>query len=313
MLSGEQVTEVVHRFSLGTDPVLGGAPVRGELGQVWPVRTTTGTWAVKELFTPDTETEARASADFQEAAVNNGVPAPAVIRTLDGDVLIDLAGRQFRVFSWVNVEPPDRGLDPAAVGSIVGAVHRMAYPATGPARPWYTDPVGEERWDELLGQMAVSGHPRAEELMELRNELCALELLLEEPQHLQRLHLDLWADNVRVTPSGDLCVLDWDNSGPGDPRQELAVVLLEYGSGSPTRARTLVESYLDAGGAAHVTRPEDFSMAIAQLGHILEWQCGNWLAATTPDQRARAEDAVDEFIAEPLTRDVIEQLVDAVA
>jgi Ser/Thr protein kinase RdoA (MazF antagonist) len=313
MLSDGHVAEVVRRFSLGTDPLLDGAPVRGELGQVWRLRTTSGSWAVKELFTPVTETEAGSSADFQDAAVGIGVPAPAVVRTLDGDVVIDVAGRQFRVFTWVDLDPPNRLLDPAAVGWVVGTIHRLAYPASGPAHPWYTDPVGVQRWDELLQQMAATGYPRASELVEMRDELCALERLLEEPQFLQRLHLDLWADNVRATAHGDLCVVDWDNSGPGDPRQELAVVLFEYCSGSPTRAHTLVESYVGAGGPARITKPEHFSMAIAQLGHILEWQCGNWLTAAAPEQSARAQAALDEFVTEPLTRDVIDQLVDAVA
>jgi len=51
---------------------------------VWRLETSTGTWAVKELFHREPEVDTRLSAEFQETAVRAGVPAPAVVRTADG-------------------------------------------------------------------------------------------------------------------------------------------------------------------------------------------------------------------------------------
>ena len=307
------IEETVRRFALGASPAVEGGPVRGELGQVFKVRTSSGTWAVKDHFEHVSEAEARPAADFQEAAVESGVPAPRVVRTADGTVLADVGGRVVRVFGWVDLEDADVGLDPGAVGDLVASIHRMGYAADGPPHRWYTQPVGEQRWDALLAEVARSGYPRGGELLAQRDELCLLEGLIEPPRRLQRLHLDLWADNVRATASGGLCVIDWDNSGPGDPRQELAAVLFEYCAASPERARRLAAAYAAAGGTAKVTRPEDFSMCVAQLGHILEWQCGNWLRSSTEVARAHVERALDEFVDRPLLRATIDELVDAVA
>jgi hypothetical protein len=74
---------------------------------------------------------------------------------------------------------------------------------------------------------------------------------------------------TQLTSNG-LCVIDWDNSGPESPTRELAVGLVEFGH-TAKRIRCLVEAYEDAGGPGRIRRPEDFTMAIAQLRHIGEW------------------------------------------
>jgi Ser/Thr protein kinase RdoA (MazF antagonist) len=240
------------------------------------------------------------------------MPAPTVVRTTDGSVLAEVEGRQFRVLSWVDVRPADVTLDVARVGRLVAALHQLGAPGEGEGAvdPWYTQPVGPDGWDDLVIRLASAGSPLAADVAGLRDELCRNEELLEPPRALRPLHLDLWADNVRATPTGDLCVLDWDNSGLGDPRQELAVVLFEFTSWSPARTRGLYSAYVDAVGPARITRAEDFSMAVAQLGHILQWQCQNWLSAGTPAGRQHAEAAVREYVERPLTRTVVDRMVD---
>jgi Ser/Thr protein kinase RdoA (MazF antagonist) len=267
---------------------------------------------VKELFERRAEDEAVRQVAFQESAVAVGVPAPGIVRTVDGRVLLDLEDCQVRVYDWVEVEPPDLDLDPAAVGRAVAAIHRLGYPGDGAVHPWYTDPVGGEAWDDLFRRLTRAGSSQGVLLAERRAELCALEQLLSPPAPVQQLHLDLWADNVRATSDGGLCVLDWENAGTGDPSQELAVVLAEFCSGSAERAASLHEAYVAAGGPGRVRRPEDFSMAIAQLGHILAWQCENWLRGTSPEARQHAEAAIEEFLTRPLTREVIERVLDGV-
>ena len=142
-------------------------------------------------------------------------------------------------------------------------IHRLGYLSNGSARSLYTQPVGAARWHQLFRQLIAADNPPGERLAQLQDELCGLEELLEEPTKLQRLHLDLWADNVRMTTTGQLCVIDWDNSGPGDPCQELAAVLFEYCSGRPVRTRALHDAYVDAGGPGRNTRPVIDEMLVA--------------------------------------------------
>ena len=47
--------------------------------------------------------------------------------------------------------------------------------------------------------------------------------------------------------SGSLVALDWENSGPADPGQELGVVAYEFGLGDARRVRELYDAYLAAG------------------------------------------------------------------
>lgn len=311
-LSSSNLAEIARCFGLGEGARVLGPPARGELGQVWRVESSTGSWAAKELLEQRSETEAARQTAFQEAAVAVGVPAPGIVRTVDGRVLLDLGDCQVRVYTWVEVEPPDLDLDPASVGSAVAAIHRLGYPGDGAVHPWYTDPVGAEAWDALFQRLTRAGNPQGVRLAEHREELCALEELLCPPTPVQQLHLDLWADNVRATSDGGLCVLDWENAGTGDPSQELALVLAEFCSESAERAASLHTAYVDEGGPGRVRGPEDFSMAIAQLGHILEWQCKNWLRGRSPVARQHAQDAIEEYLTRPLTREVIERVLDGV-
>src|SRR5262249_56625616 len=115
-----------------------------------------------------------------------------------------------------------------------------------------------------------AGAPFGGRLAGLRDELDALESWIEPPQVLQTCHRDLWADNVLPTPGGGVCVIDWENSGPADPSQELGCVLFEFARTDPGRARALTRAYRQAGGPATVNQRRHFSMLIAQLAHITE-------------------------------------------
>jgi Phosphotransferase enzyme family len=123
----------------------------------------------------------------------------------------------------------------------------------------------------------------------------------------------LFADNVLPTASGGLCVIDWENSGPADPSQELAVALFEFGSGEAQRARALSHAYRSAGGPGCVDRPGRFSMAIAQFAHMAELDGQRWLGARDPADRQRPERRMGEFLDDALTRRRIDEILTAVA
>lgn len=306
--------ELADRFGLGRASRLSGGPVaRGRQGDVWRLETADGIWAVKVPFHEPSEDGVRASTVFQEAACAAGVPAPRPRRTVDGTVFARIGGRPVRLYEWVDLEPPDLRLDPALVGATVAAVHQVGGPAAGPLDAWYAAPVGARAWDRLIGRLREAGAPFAGRLAALRPELVALESWLAPPETLRTCHRDLWADNLLPAAGGGVCVIDWENSGPADPSQELACVLFEFGRSDPGRARALTAAYDDGGGPAAVTRPGHFSMLIAQLGHIAEMAATDWLEPhqRNPD-RTGAEAWIGEVLAEPHTRRVLTALLDAV-
>jgi Ser/Thr protein kinase RdoA (MazF antagonist) len=310
--SAAAASAVAAQYSLGVDAVLSGPVARGQQGQVWRLDTSLGAWAVKELFVAQTETDARADAAFQDAVRAVGVPMPQVVRAADGSVLGEHGSAQLRVYSWVDLCAPDPNLEPTAVGDVVAAIHGVRVPAAGTVDAWHREPVGAERWDVLVRTLEANDAPFAGDLARVRDELVAVERLLEPPGDLQVCHCDLWADNVVGTPTGGVCVIDWENSGPADPNQELGMVLFEFANGDARRAGKLYEAYLGAGGPGRVDRPGHFSMAIAQLHHIAEMDCEAWLDPTvSPAERERHGGRIAEFIARPLTRAVIDDILAA--
>jgi aminoglycoside phosphotransferase (APT) family kinase protein len=308
--------DLARRFALGGAAALSDGPVaRGREGVVWRLDTPDGSWAVKQPFHGCGEDAVASSTTFQEAAYAAGVPTPLVRRTAEGRVFATVEGRQVRVYEWVDLRGPDIGLDPAVVGAVVAGIHRVPVRDAGrPVDPWYHEPVGADRWDELVEQLRAAGAPFAGRLAEIRDELVALESWIEPPESRRICHRDLWADNVRATTDGGVCVIDWENSGPADPSQELGCVLFEFARADPGRARALAGAYRDAGGPAAVTRRGHFSMLIAQLGHIGEIAAGDWLEPNvrSPD-RADSAAWIGELLDAPHSREVLDGLLTAVS
>ncbi len=305
---------LARRFGLGRPVRLSDGPVaRGKQGLVWRLDTTDGSWAVKMPFGLPDKDEIAATTAFQEAACAAGVPAPQVRRTTEGRVFATVAGQLARVYEWVDLMPPDVRLDPGRVGAVVAAIHRVPAGNLSPPDPWYHEPVGAGRWDHLIRQLTEAGAPFADRLADLRDELVALESWIEPPQSLQTCHRDLWADNVLPTADGGVCVIDWEDSGPADPSQELGCVLFEFSRADPGRARALTDAYRQADGPATVSRRGHFSMLIAQLGHINETAATDWL---TPNPRSpkRADAAawIGETLDQPHTREVLDAILAAV-
>jgi Ser/Thr protein kinase RdoA (MazF antagonist) len=299
-----------RRFGLDGATRLSEGPVaRGKQGVVWRLDAAGRSWAVKVPFAPSGEEGVRAATLFHEAARSAGVPTPLVRRTTEGRVFADIDGTQVRMYEWVDLAPPDPDLDPELVGAVVAAIHRGRRPTAGPVDPWYHEPVGADRWDQLVHQLREAGAPFADRLAGLRDELVALEDWIEPPERLQTCHRDLWADNVLPTANGDVCVIDWENSGPADASQELGCVLFEFARADPARARVLVRAYQDAGGPARVQRRGHFSMLIAQLGHITETAATDWLRPT-PRSPHRSDSAawIGEVLDEPHTRRLLDRL-----
>jgi aminoglycoside phosphotransferase (APT) family kinase protein len=304
---------IAREFGLGLGGVLVGPVARGEVGQVWRLDTPHGRFAVKEPFEAPDASASEDEATFQELGIAAGVPAPRIVRTRTGRALTLVHGTAIRVYEWVDLRPPDRRLDPAAVGRVVARLHRVQYTGRNGLHPWYSEPVGRDEWRSLLDDLVGAAAPFADRFGARLDELIALERLIEQPSQLRTCHRDLFADNLLPTEAGGLCVIDWENSGLADPSQELAVVLFEFADHEPDRTADLYGAYRDAGGPAAIDRPESFSMTIAQLGNIGHHAARAWLADSHPGQRERSTARVEEFLAEGITRTMIEQLLDAVS
>jgi thiamine kinase-like enzyme len=209
----------------------------------------------------------------------------------------------------MTMDGPDRSVDPGDLGRMVAALHRAGGRVTGDIHPWYAEPVGVQGWNQLVAELRHADAPFSADLAGLVDELLAAELILTPPAGpLTLCHRDLWADNVRRVPGNGLAVIDWDNCGPESADQELSMLFVEFG-GSRERVRMLYQAYCTADGPGRVRFVSDFTMPVAVLGHLGEQACRQWLQAVNEKDRLRAHRRVREFLAEPLTRDAIGQML----
>jgi Ser/Thr protein kinase RdoA (MazF antagonist) len=312
-LADRHVPDILAAFDLGSGGELSDGPVAsGRLGSIWRLDTDLGSWAAKQVedATESELAEIREGAEFQVAAFAAGVSTPVVRRARTGEMIATVGDVQVQLQGWVDLRPPALDLDAADLGRLIAALHRVDFTGTIGTDPWYEAPVGEDQWRGIVGELHAGGAPFTDELEALVPELVALEAFLgAPPRSLRTCHRDLWADNLRRTSAGALCVFDFDNAGLADPAQELALVLVEFAGDDGTRARAIEAAYADAGGPGRVDGPRDFAMPIAQLTHIVVEGCRRWLAATTDDERASNDAWVRELLDRPLTRDVIERLL----
>jgi aminoglycoside phosphotransferase (APT) family kinase protein len=322
MITSDSALAIVSAFGLRSDeadgePRLSGPVARGELGQVWRLDVAARSFAMKEPFDdPDGDWRAGCgeSAAFQDAARRAGVPSPSIVRTPAGAVVAWVDGSPVRLYEWVELRDADPGLDVASVGSMLATLHRCGFAGRRPAHWWYRAPVGAAHWDELIEGVLRAGAPFADQVRECRDEWVAMEEWLEDPRVLQTCHRDVWADNVRSTSRGELCVIDWENVGLADPSGELAMVLFEFAYDDGARARSLVDAYRDAGGPGRVDHPGSFTMVIAQFGHLAERICRRWIDSRPDDpDRRRCIGSFAEFVDKPHSRALFESIIDSVA
>ncbi len=306
--------EVADAFGLGRASTLTEPVARGELGEIRRLETDTGTWAVKQELEPwDDPEDAERSGAFHVACWRAGIPSPEPIAAVAGRLAAVVAGEPVRVYTWVDLEEPDTGLDPVAVGELLARLHDVPAPPVGAVDPWFEDPVGEREWKGVLKASRAAGAPYVDRLAEVLPHLLEVEQILTPMERVQTCHLDLWADNVRRTTDGGLCVFDFDNCGPADPGRELAMVLFEFGRGDVDRWRALESAYRTAGGPGRVTGRESLALTVAQLHHIGHRHLTMWLAARDTEARARSLAGVEEFLDEPLLLPDVDRLVAAVS
>ena len=219
MLSPAHGPRIADRFALGVAGGMTGPVARGVVGQIWRLETDRGSWAVKEWFEPPEVEELAEGVAFQEAAAAAGIPSPPTARAPDGAWLADLDGTAVRVQGWVDLRDRDPMADPEAVGRLVGMLHQVPFEGREPVDTWYTDPIGADGWDALVDELDAARAPFADRLRSLRDDLVALDALIVPPTDVRTCHRDLWADNLRVTTTGELCLIDWEDCGLADPVQ----------------------------------------------------------------------------------------------
>jgi len=330
VLSATDADAVADAYGLRRPAVLEGPVARGQLGQVWRLDAAEGRYAVKEWFAEPDLAEVAKDADLVLAARAEGVTTPGIIRTPDGAVAASMPtlakppgsgggngtgsteGTAIRLFEWVDLRPRTRLLDPAAVGAMLAGLHRAGPPTRESVDNWFSTGVGRASWISLQERVTREGAPFAAVLAALLGDLVAVESVMEPHEEPIVCHRDLWADNVLGTADGDVCVIDFENLGPADPSQELAMVLFEFGDDDPARARAIHTAYLERRGPGRVRRRGHFTMLVAEQAHIGQLACSRWVGASDEVERERLAAWFLEIAEDPVTLARIDRILAAV-
>jgi len=312
MLSVADGPAVAAEFGLGRGARLIGPVARGQLGQIWRLDVDGASWAVKEWFASPDAAAVEANRDFAEAARAAGVFTPRSRLSVWGTVIADVEGTAVRLLEWVDLQPRTRRLDPADVGRTVAQLHLAGDPTSERVGNWFATGVGADAWRETHRQLLHAGAPFAGDLEGLLPDLVTVETIIEPHERPRVCHRDLWADNVLASTAGQVCIIDFENMGPADPSQELAMVLFEFGDDEPGRTHRLYAAYVDAGGPGRVTRRGHFTMLVAEQAHIASYACARWIGESDPTERRRLEDWFRETPADPVTLARIDRILAAV-
>lgn len=304
--------DVLRAFGLGGP--IGGAveAARGAMGRILRVETSTGVWAVKELFEHGpvaSEQQLERQASLVDAAVGAGVAAPRIIRSVDGSIVALVDGVRWRVFEWVDIAGPSTL---AQAGATLARLHAASWPTADAVDARYRYRTVGGSWEELLDR--ARDQPWAPLLREQTPELTALDQIAAESKvpPCRACHRDFNESNVAVDRAGGVVVVDWDDCGPLPPEWEVGYVLAN-GSRALWRANTaagvreFVFAYRREGGVFAPTGLEAFSAVIAAHHNFLAKMID---AALAGDGWALA--AVESMAAHPLRRASLRKILDAV-
>lgn len=312
MLTAASGIALAERFGLGDAPRLEGPVARGQLGQVWRLTTTAGSFAVKEWFGGPDPSVAAQDAAFSGRARAAGLCTPDVVPTIDGQVTAHVDDTMVRVFEWVDLLPRNPELDPTKVAGAVALLHRVGGPTDARVDRWFSEGFGADAWYALHEHLADAGAPFAADLRQLLEAVVEVESVMEPHEAPIVCHRDLWAENVLGTADGRVCIIDFENLGPADPSQELAMVLFEFGDDDADRTRRLHTHYVESGGPARVTRLGHFSMLVAEQAHITHYAGARWIGEDDPEERKRLEAWFRETLDRPVTLERIVRILEAV-
>jgi homoserine kinase type II len=179
-----------------------------------------------------------------------GVPTPAPVRTVAGEVHAAWRGQLVSLFPW----RPGRTLvraevtpaHAAAAGAALARLHLVgrSFPDHRPGR---YEPDEIERRLERVQSVAASDAALAEAVVVLAPELALLERERRPDLPLGLIHGDLFIDNVLFDGDALVALLDFEQASWGRLAYDLAVTLLAFAFGRddfrPDVVRALMEGY----------------------------------------------------------------------
>jgi Ser/Thr protein kinase RdoA (MazF antagonist) len=317
---------IAERFGWGpaTSMVVAGD---GAMGRIWRLETTSGRYAVKELYwahePSSNEAVVARQVSFCERARAAGISAPQNIPAASGRFLValpeDCGGALVRAYEWIDgrdITPADRGATTWAGRTLAILEGLGVPPGDQQVDPWFYQVPTAEEWAAMVDRSVRSGRPWAEALRRAVPALLELSQYVEhpDPDALVLTHTDFQRQNVLLDESDRRFVLlDWDDAGPMTPNRSLAGALGSWHvRGTEVDAdgiRETMRAYRAAGGQAQLTGLTDFASTISGSVNYVYGQAGLSVdRSASPRLRADADARMPSLIHDPELGDVARQV-----
>ena len=232
-----------------------------------------------------------------------GYAAPRVLLTTAGPALFPWAEGEGYLTTWIPGESPTANADNAfLLGRATGALHAISPAAHNLPAATFTIESARAHFHELDADPAVNGwEGYAQMRIGLHDAWNSLGDLAKLPKTI--VHTDVHFGNAVRTPSGEVVLIDWDDTGLGPAITDVGYYLIhqavpsdEGGDWAPEMARAFLAGYESVRPLAPAERerlPE--AMLFGALAYVLApWEdrvhVGNWRRARAVlDQREEIE------------------------
>ena len=273
-------------FDLGAPGAAPTAVAGGLTNRLWRLETERGIFAVKQMNRDFDRVDyvdwfERAFA-LEQACFAAGVPMPRPLPVAaTGRCLGEFPGPgaqpiTVRAHEWLEGVKLDNSAPhpaevAARVGSILARIHALRMTSEVTAAEALRV-FGDEHWRTLLDRLERADGDWAGTLHGLLPALRDLEAYLlaahDDPTPLLLSHRDSDMKNFMRTPAGELLLVDWDQAGPVNPRQDLANEALVWAGlhlrdPDPALARAYIEAYRLGAGTSERFRATDLAELVA--------------------------------------------------
>jgi len=257
----------------------------GRLNRVWKLRTTEGSFAIKQLNPtvaarhPRVLDRFRATEQIAATFAMAGIPA-VVARDAETDPLREVDGSWFLAYPWIDGSTADLATvtveQARTAGELIGRLHSRDLRHAGvPAVDWRS--VSTEQWRALAGRSR--GQPWATPLEGMLPPLIAMsddyraaaKALRDRPVLVSHRDVDhtnvLWRD-------GAAWLIDWEGTAWTNPMVELAGAAIAWSGFSDGRSdeaifRAVLDGYQEA---ARLSVEDAIAALAAAIGGSLDWQ-----------------------------------------
>lgn len=262
-------TQVVHLCAmagLGEPLEEPQAVTGGLLHRVWRLKTTGGTFALKQLNAallqkPGVQHAYRLSEHIASAMAAQGIPAVAAQAHGAGDVIYELDDMTLLVYRWIDgsVLPAESvTLEQARqIGALLARMHAL-HLQVPEVPPFEWTHFEDEDWDILTFQASDLNLPWANQVRSVLPRLLEWTRAYEEAgkvlsQHMLVSHTHCDPSNVIWSDPATPWLIDWEAAGLINPTMELVGAALTWsgllaGQAGEERFSALLAAYCSAGG-----------------------------------------------------------------